>query len=118
MLYIGFTGFHFVNNMKDYFMSAMLSIYIVIIGIQLFFSLLRVGTFVGIESIVPQILGVLGTLLFTISDTLLLWNIFLTTIPKSSNISISLYWLGMYIIMISIVRNSKYSFEKHNFAGY
>jgi len=107
----------FANYMKNTIMMVLLSFYIVIMGIQLFLSLLRIKGFVE-ESIVPQLFGFLGTCLFTVSDTLLFWNIFLIPIRYADVISISLYWSGMYLLMISIVRNSKFNYERSNIPTY
>lgn len=103
----------FAINMKNTTMTALLSFYIVMTGIQLFLSLLRINGFEE-ETLISQILGVLGTVSFTISDTLLFWNIFLKSIPYGDVISISLYWFGMYLLMVSIDRNSNFIHDKSN----
>lgn len=95
----------------DLIMKIVIPIYIIAMGVQLFVSLLRIRGFKE-ETLKAQLLGVFGTLLFTVSDTMLLWNIFISVIPYGDAISITLYWGGLYLIMISIVRSETYETEK------
>ena len=104
---------YFCIVVKDNMMVSMLSIYIFLMGIQLFFSMFRLKGF-NDESLIPQVLGVSGTILFNISDTLLFWNIFIYPIPYGNIISILFYWLGIYLLTISIVRNNNFDIEKGN----
>ncbi len=108
---------YFTVNMKNKTMSGLLSGYIIIMGIQILLSLLRIKGFEE-ESTVSQVLGVLGTVFFTVSDTLLFWNLFLTPIPYGNITSISFYWLGMYLLTVSVVRNSKFDWEKGDSTAY
>ena len=87
-------------------------IYTIIMALQLFFSLIRVGGFIG-ESKKSQILAVFGTILFNLSDIMLFVNIFGEFRYAINIISLSAYWLGLYLITISIVRVKNDDFEKH-----
>ncbi len=94
-----------------------LFLYFIIVGVQMFFAFLRVGGFKG-ESFLAQSLGVLGTLLFTISDTLLFFGMFIAETKHGNSVSILLYWSGMYCIAISVVRNTYHDLEKAGLFGY
>ncbi|GAH24219.1 unnamed protein product, partial [marine sediment metagenome] len=43
----------------------------------------------------------------------LFWNVFIKHIHYGDVISISLYWSGMYILMLSVIRNSNFNIEKN-----
>ncbi len=118
---IGVISFLFTGTLIVYFIiyidsilfRIFLPIYVVSMGTQLFFSLMRIGGFQE-ESLIPQIFSVIGTILFNISDIILFINMFLFTIDFGENVAICLYWVAMYILTISIVRNKCGCIEKNS----
>ena len=102
---------YFILNMSgSIVMKALVPIYFIMMGLQLFMSLMRTRGFDD-ETLRSQIFSVLGTALFNISDTLLFWDIFMSPIKYGSNISITLYWVGMFLISVSVVRGKNYETE-------
>lgn len=95
----------------DIGMSIFLFIYLLSMSLQLCCACLRVGGF-EIEIKGSQVFGLIGTILFTISDSLLLYDMFIDSISMSNIISINLYWLGLYFLTISMVRSDSYRIEK------
>lgn len=109
---------YFILNMKGrLIIRILLPIYFFSMGFQLFMSLLRIKGFKE-ETLRSQLLGSFGTILFTISDSMLFWNIFIYPIPFGDIISISMYWAGMFLITISIVRGKDYQTEKSGMTTY
>ena len=109
-IYTSYMLIYFSINMQDKIKIGILSVYTIMMGIQLYCSFLRAKGFEE-ESIYPQIFGVVGTVFFTISDTLWFLNM-MKHIPYIDIISISFYWLGMYFLAISVVRSSNTNQEK------
>ena len=114
-VYLILTIYYFVTHIKDTLIKKLLPPYILIMGVQLFTALVRVYGF-KIETISSQIFGVIGTLLFTISDTLLFLNLFIyDTYDKVSDVmAISIYWVGLYFLGISVVRSVNHYTETNN----
>lgn len=109
---------YFTLNMNSgVVMKILLPIYFIMMGVNLSMSLLRVKGFTE-ETLRSQLFAVMGTVLFTASDSILFWNLFINEIPYGDVISITMYWVGMYFIMISIVRTSSALDEKHVTIGY
>lgn len=115
-----------IREHLDVLMTILVFIYLLSMSFQLGCACLRVRGF-KIETLTSQLLGLAGTILFTISDSLLLYDMFMaygrfaspTWVMQilidsglSKIISITLYWLGMYLLTISMVRNSSYQIEK------
>ena len=76
--------------------------YILMMGVQAYISVLRIGH--PNEYLTSQILGSIGAHLFFISDTILFYNVFVETIKYLDIISISIYWLSLYLMSLSVVR--------------
>ena len=110
-IYFGF------NMNSEFYMKILIIFYLVIMGVNLVMALVRIKGFKE-ETLSSQIFGVAGTVLFTISDNLLLWNIFIKTVPYGDVISINIYWIGMFFIMISTVRTNSVEREKINVSMY
>ena len=102
---------YFSNIIPEKILAILLSLYICLMNLQLWLSLLRIKGFEE-ESMISQIFGFVGTLFFNISDILLFVNLFNNTVIIPDNITMSFYWLGMYILMISVVRSSNFEREK------
>lgn len=102
---------YFVVHMDSGVIRILLPMYFVMMGVNLEFSILRVGGFLE-EIRGSQVKGALGTIIFTISDTLLFWGIFLNPIPNGDAISICLYWLAMFLLTISVVRTKNIVTER------
>jgi len=113
LVYTIFFSFFFTIKIENLVMRIMICFYILLTGFQLFSSIIRVNGFKE-ESLLPQLLGVLFTVCFNISDIILFWNIFLTPLRAGENVAICFYWLGMYLLTISIVRNKSYTIEKND----
>lgn len=107
-----FTIYFNLHSEIDWVMKTGISIYIVLMGAQLFTSAIRVGGFM-VESAWPTIFGVAGTVLFTLSDTLMFWDLFIEPIPYGGPVSIDLYWYGIYLLAISVVRSHSERTEKY-----
>lgn len=74
-------------------------------GMQLSYSFLRINAIDG-ESRYSSIIGFLGILFFNISDILLLVTMFTNFLPSYCLlISDNIYWLGIFLLSISIVRS-------------
>lgn len=101
---------YFSNTIPEKTLVILLSLYIILMNLQLWLSLLRIKGF-GEESMISQIFGFVGTLFFNVSDILLFVNLF-SSVVISDEITMSFYWLGMYILMISVVRSSNFEREK------
>lgn len=108
---------YFCIYVDDLLMKILLPGYFIVMGINLFMALVRINGY-DLETLSSQLLGALGTILFNISDTLLFWNLFIHEIKYGDAVSITLYWVSMYIIMLSIVRTNSPSKEKNNFNLY
>lgn len=85
-------------------------------GFQLSYAFLRINA-IREESTYSSIFGFLGIFLFNISDVLLLSAVMFTPFFPDYVITISddYYWLGLFLITISIVRYPKTSLEKENY---
>ena len=104
----------FVIYMKgSVLMKVVLPIYILSMGLDLATATVRIGGYID-ETLSSQVIALIGTIFFMISDYLLFWNLFLGLIPYGDVISITIYWLAMYLITISIVRTNSYEAEKLN----
>ena len=123
---VGIIAFIYTVGMSIYFdltidqnivMKILLPIYFTSMGMQFFLSLLRVKGFDD-ETLRSQLLGFVGTLLFNISDSILFWTIFISPISYGDIISISIYWVSMYLITISVVRSKTYESEKDTMSDY
>lgn len=101
---------YFSNIISNRTLVVLLSFYIIVMNLQLWLSLLRIKGFKE-ESMISQIFGFIGTLFFNVSDILLFINLFSSFIIPDT-ITMSFYWLGMYILMISVVRSSSFEREK------
>lgn len=101
----------FFINMNGGVLKYLLPIYFLMMGVELMFSIVRIRGFPG-ESLSAQIKGLIGTVLFTVSDSILFYGLFINPIMYGDIISISLYWLGMYFLTISVVRSPEYVKEK------
>jgi hypothetical protein len=101
-----------LNMNSDTIMKILIPMYFIVMGVNLSMSLFRIKGFEE-ETLRSQLFAVVGTVLFTASDNLLFWNLFIYEIPYGDIISITLYWIGMYFIMISIVRTASVLDEKH-----
>ena len=107
-------GLNIVLKINNITMAVFISIYFIIMFVNLFLSFMRIRGFVE-ELLRSQIVGGIGTLLFTLGDILLFWNIFISSDKITIDvISITLYWIGLYIITISIVRTGSYNTEVIN----
>lgn len=110
-LYTGFIIGYFLINMKPSVIKYLLPVYFIMMGLQLNLSILRIGGFEE-ETPASQLKGMIGTTFFTISDVILFWGLFISPIDFGDNISICLYWLGMYFLTISVVRtNNQYKYK-------
>lgn len=103
--------FILVTNNLDNLMTGLITTYLFLVTVQMFFASLRVKSF-AIESLKSQLFGLFGTLFFTVSDSLLLYDMFISSIPIGHIISMTFYWVGMYLLTISMVRNDNYDIEK------
>lgn len=108
---VGF-GIYFLKTMKNVFKGISIFFYFLSMGLQLFLSIYRLGEF-KIESMLSQGLMIVGTALFTVSDTLLLFYMYIDKFYNGDMISISLYWISMCFISSSIIRNKQYIIEKN-----
>ncbi len=117
---IGLAIFIWIMSMCIYFplnmstntiMKILIPTYFIVMGINLSMSLFRIKGFQE-ETLRSQLFAVIGTVLFTASDNLLFWNLFIYEVQYGDIISITLYWIGMYFIMISIVRTASVLDEK------
>jgi len=104
-IYFVWSLVYFIINMKPGTIKIILPIYYLIMSINLFTSLLRIKSFEE-ETLKSQILGAVGTILFTVSDSLLFWVLFIDSVKYGDVISILFYWSGMYLISLSVVRTS------------
>ena len=111
LLYFVIFGMYMIINISNKIMGFVIFFYFIIMGIQTYLSVLRIKGLKQ-ETLISQILGTLGTIMFDISDTLLFLNMFVNKIPYGNVISITIYWCGMYCIAISIVRSSNKVIEK------
>ena len=95
--------------------SILTSVYIILgFGIPLSYSYLRIGA-LNQESKMSSLFAFLGILIFNISDLLLFICIFTDKFPSYVIlISNNIYWLGIYLITISVVRSSEEYIEKGN----
>ena len=85
--------------------------YMLIVTLQNYISIIRIQAYN--ESLFPVIIAMIGTILFGISDILLFHSSFVKSNIIIEIISIDFYWLGSYMIAISMVRNTKsFHFEK------
>jgi hypothetical protein len=104
---------YFIINMKSSItMKILVSVYFILMGTNLALSIYRLRGFEE-ETLKSQLFAFLGTFLFNVSDTILCWNMFIRPIAYGDVISITIYWLSMYLIMISIVRTSSDHLEKN-----
>ena len=95
-VYVVFMLLYFATHLSNNILLLLISLYIVVMGVQLTFSFLQqVNT-------LSYFFSVLGTILFNISDTILLFCIFITPLNYGENVLISFYWISMYFNMISI----------------
>lgn len=84
-------------------------------GFQLSYSFLRINA-IKEESINSCIFGFLGILAFNLSDTLLLITMLTSFFPVYViTISDNIYWTGMFLLTISIVRSKEEFLEKGNY---
>lgn len=85
-------------------------------GFPLSYAYLRIGAvddFILCESHYSAFAAFLGILLFNISDILLFLALFLNSIPFYVNlISINIYWIGLYLLAIAVVRSPEEHIEK------
>ena len=95
-------------------LKILLPIYLLSMGSNLTTSILRLGGF-SQETLRSQIFGMVGTLLFIISDTLLFWDLFINYVKYLEIVSITIYWAAMYLITISIIRTNSYESEKFQY---
>jgi len=86
-------------------------VYIVSMGINLFTVCNRLDF--DEEMLMCKLLSFIGTLLFIVSDIMLLVTMFDTVYPYANVISITIYWVSMFLIMLSVVRNRNYETEKY-----
>ena len=105
-------GAFFATIIKSKIKGIMVFIYFLIIGLHLFLSFYRLGEF-KIESITFQVLAIIGTLLFTISDTMLILYMYLYKFPYGDILSISFYWISMCFLSSSVIRNKNDIVEKN-----
>lgn len=103
----------FACYINDISMLVMISFYILIMSIQLFIATLRIYGFEG-ESLISQILSLMSVICFNISDILLIHNMFMTPWAYEDKISICFYWLSLFLLVISIVRNKVFNVENGN----
>jgi len=103
----------FTCYIKNIPMLVMISFYIMLMSFQLFLALLRIYGFEG-ESLMSQILGLISVICFNIADILLIHNMFMTPWMYEDMFSICFYWLSLFFLVISIVRNKEFNVEKGN----
>lgn len=98
--------------LNDFSLIILIDIYILVMGCQLFFSLLRIGEFE--ETFSCQIFGIVSTICFNISDTLLFLDMFFKIQKYYDMISICFYWLSSFLLAMSVVRNKTFDLEKRD----
>jgi hypothetical protein len=113
LIYVIASCLFYIYNLNASIMSFLLSIYIIMIGINLQTSMLRLKLFSGfeIETTSSQVKGFIGTLLYTISDSILFHSLFISPDKILEIVSISIYWFALFILTISIVRTNKLETE-------
>lgn len=99
---------------KDNMILTMISFYILVMSLELFSSIIRIFGFEG-ESPISQFLGFFSVVCFNVSDILLIHNMFTTPWEYEDKISICFYWLSLFLLVISIVRNKNFNIEKGNY---
>lgn len=90
---------------SDPIIKILLFIYLVSMSAQIFTSMIRINGYSD-EFLSSQIVGFIGTLFFTVSDSILFWSLFIENIYLFENTSISLYWIGIYLISVSVHRTN------------
>jgi hypothetical protein len=106
--YFTFMSVYFILSPVYDIIKILIPFYFMIMSLQLATSILRFKGFSD-ELISSQILSIVGTCLFTISDTILLISLLISEIKYGEVISISMYWLGIYFIGISVHRTNNIS---------
>lgn len=81
-----------------------LPFYCSMMGLNLFTAMLRVREFPEDETLSSQLKGTFGIILFTLSDTILFFDLFTHNVIYGNVVAISLYWIGMYFLTISLKR--------------
>jgi hypothetical protein len=111
-------GLYLCSGVGSNVMTLFVLLYSTLMGIHAFFSAYRIGE-IRSEPWRPQILTLVGTLLFCVSDSVLIFNMLIHKIPYGDVISISIYWASMYILMLSIIRTQDKNLERDGvFEGY
>ena len=89
-----------------------LTFYGLIMGLQLSCSILRINGFKN-ESQLSAWMAFLGTILFNVSDILLMYGLLIEKYKYCDVIPVNIYWVGMILINLSIIR-SKYTICEQN----
>lgn len=87
-------------------MVTIADLYLILSGLHVTVSFIRVNEFQH-ESIISSILAGIGSSIFTISDIILIWNMLAGPVLSLDLLALYMYWLSMYLIGLSVIRNWK-----------
>ena len=93
-------------------MVILLPVYTLVTIIMCICSFFRLSTFPW-ESLLSKIVSIVGSILFSISDLLLGFILFVQRFPGDELYILSTYWIGVWLLAFSVVRNwESEAFEK------
>jgi len=92
--------------------AAPVAVYALIIGTMGWRAAARVGQFGSAERYKSQVLGVVGAVIFAVSDSLLSLNMFLIPIPYATAWVGITYWVGQCLITLSADNKVGFAYEE------